>query len=161
MRIVKKKEEKPVMTKEEYEEFMKKIKSYDDWLNDPNRSYKNSPLRIKMSEEERIQDEIYRKKIERRNEKIHNFFTTIRDIILTPLAPIFAILATISKLAMYIGAVTFLFACYEIYKSVKIGDGILEGMMSEWKLIIFPFIAVFLYYFFEHIAEYCDIHRVC
>ena len=142
------------------DELMRDIQRYKEWRNDPNRSYKNSPYHSEMSAEERMIQDAHIRKLERRFEKKQAFFSTLRDIILTPLGPIFGILSLISKIAMYVGTATFLFACYKVYESVRIGDGLGRSIMAEYRFLILPFIASFLYFIFSRISVYCSDHSL-
>jgi len=142
------------------DELMRDIQRYKEWRKDPNRSYKNSPFYKEISEEERMIQDAYRRKVERRLEMQEAFVSTFRDIILTPLAPIFGVLSLVSKIAMYVGAATFLFACYKVYESVRVGDSFWGSIVAECRFLILPFIASFLYFVFSQIALYCSDHSL-
>jgi len=142
------------------DELLKEGEELKAWNNNPNRSYKNAPFIQHMTEEEKIRQRQYRRKVDRRNEILDSFFSTLRDIILTPLSPIFGILALISKVVMYGSSISFLYACYKVYKSISGGLGFMSGVKAEWYFFILPFAAAFLYFIFDKFAEYCSDHSL-
>lgn len=154
MKIFKTKKQR---SEEEREKLLRESRELLEQLRDPNSKF-NKPYN--PSYEEQVSMNAYRRKLDRRYERMDTFFTTIRDILLTPLAPIFSILALVSKVAMYGGALTFLFACYKVYKSVADGTGIFKGIVNEWYFFALPFIAAFLYFIFDSVSEYCSEHSL-
>lgn len=147
-------------SQEEYERIMQMCDNYEKWKKYP--TMEKNPFVRKMSDDEIRKEKIWREKNERRMDKIDNFFTTLRDIILTPLAPIFSLLSSAAKIAIYVGAISFLYGCFRIYKNVSADTTLtlITGIAGQWKLLVFPFIASGLHFVFENISEYCSVHSI-
>ena len=143
----------------EAKELLEKCRKLREWESNPNRSYKDNPF-TGMTDEEIYQGRRMRQKLERRYEVMDSVFSTIRDIILTPLAPIFGIIALAAKVIMYGSALSFLYACYKVYKYISGGDGFIAGLKAEWYFFILPFAAAFLYFIFDKFSEYCSDHSL-
>lgn len=112
------------------------------------------------TEEERRQNDRALKARMAKLDTMYEILDTIRDILCTPLTPIFGILALVTKIIMYGSAFTFLYSCYKVYKSISDGSSLLVSFSSEWKYFVLPFIAAFLYFIFDSISDYCSWHRL-
>ena len=112
------------------------------------------------TEEERRQLDLEIKDRLAKQDKIDSIIDTIRDIIVTPLSPIFHILTIISKCAIYIFAVIFLYACYKIYKNTSAGLGIWSSIVTDWKYLIAPLFFSIVYFICDKCREYCSFHSL-
>ena len=112
------------------------------------------------TEDERRQEVLELKKRCAKMDIIYGIIDTIRDIIVTPLEPIFHILALISKCAIYIFAVIFLFSCYKIYKNTSTGISIWSSIVAEWKYLVAPLFFSIIFFVCDKCEEYCMFHSL-